>query len=311
MTTLRSYVGAFSGQQQQFVIALDAHLEALGNGGGKVPRFVDDPNQQTPQTAPPPAVSLNVRGIDGKFQWLITNPEDVNPQSVAQMRAQLAQGMNLNGATVLHNVQSATDTNFNNASNLVDYGTTSQVFGQDQRPNETRFFRIRSSFDGLNFNAWQVFSSAQTCGPVAVQSGFLRSTSSAPRGVVNNSNNATVDSVDPGGGVDTIRIYGPGGVGSSFTIFDGQGNQTTVPAGTIAGAAQSTFYQIVWSAATGFRAFPNATQYTQSLLDQYFTISGSLKTCAAGGAGGVSGGGGTTGGGGAPTGGGGNKLPQL
>lgn len=310
MSIVRNYLGAFTGQQYQAMLALDQHLDAQSNGGGKVARKVDDPNQQTPQTAPPPAATLNVLGIDGKFRWLITNPQDVNPQSVAQMRAQLAQGMNLAGVTILHNVQSAIDSNFNNSSSVLDYGITSDVFGQDQRPNETRFFRIRSSFDGQNWNDWAIFSSAQTCGPVGVQSGFLRSTSAAPRGVVNNSNNATVDSIDNGDGTDTIRVYGPGGVGSSFTIFDGQGNQTTVAAGTIGGAAQSTFYQIVWSASTGFRAFPNATQYVNSLLDKFFTISGSLQTVAAGGGGGVTGGGGTSGGGGG-TGGGGNKLPRL
>ncbi|HEV7674377.1 MAG TPA: hypothetical protein VGQ12_07595 [Candidatus Angelobacter sp.] len=309
MSGLRSYVGAFTGQQQQFVIALDQHLDSIAvNGGGKVPRFVDDPNQQPTQTAPPPACALSVIGIDGKFRWIITNPQNVNPQSVAQMRAQLAQGMNLNGAVILHNVQSATDSNFNNSSSLLDYGITPDVFGQDQRPNETRFFRVRSSFDGQNFNDWQIFSSAQTCGPVGVQSGFMRSPSIAPRSPLNSTNNATVDSVVDGG-TDDIRVYGAGGVGSAFSRFDGQGNAISTAGAIILGAAQDTDYAVVWSTVNLMQAFPTATQYLKTIADALFYIA-TTHTVKADGTGGIPGGGGTTAGGGAP-GSGSRKLPQL
>ena len=44
----------------------------------------------------------------------------------------------------------------------------------------------------------------------------------------------------------TVRIYGMGGVGSSWTRYTGQGTQT-FPAGTITGLAYSTTYYVVWT----------------------------------------------------------------
>jgi hypothetical protein len=59
-------------------------------------------------------------------------------------------------------------------SSLVDYGISPQLAYEVQDPNVTRFFRLRSSFDGQNWNAWQIYSSPITCGPVGVQSELLR-----------------------------------------------------------------------------------------------------------------------------------------
>ena len=260
--------------------------------------------------APPPPVDFNVVGVDGQFQITITLPQDVQPASVTLFQQSILADNNQLGTPMVLQLQSALTVLFDEAGNVATYGPFSELTQTYQFPNQTLFWRIRSSFDGTNWNNWQIYQSAITCGPVGVSSGFLRSASGAPRMVTNNTNNATVDSVDNGDGTDTIRIYGPGGVGSGFTEYDGQGSQHTIPSGTIGGAAQSTFYQVVYSAATGFHAFPNATQYTSSIADQYYIISGSLKTVAAGGGGGQIGGGGPSGGGGG-AGGGGRQIAQL
>ncbi|HEY6349686.1 MAG TPA: hypothetical protein VI636_09775 [Candidatus Angelobacter sp.] len=259
---------------------------------------------------PPPPVSFNVVGTDGQFQITITLPQDVQPPSVTLFQQSILADNNQLDTPMVHQLQSATSVLFDEAGNVTTYGPFSELTQTFQLPNQTLFWRIRSSFDGSNWNEWQIYSSPLFCGPVGVSSGFLRSTSGAPRMAANNTNNATVDSVDNGDGTDTIRIYGPGGVGSTFTEYDGQGNQHTIPSGTIGGAAQSTFYQVVYSTTTGFHAFPNATQYTSSIADQYYIISGSLKTVASGGAGGQTGGGGSSGGGGG-VGGGGRQIAQL
>ncbi len=121
---------------------------------------------------------------------------------------------------------------------------------QMQSPNQTLFWRVQSSFDGVNWNEWLIYSSAATCGPLGVSSGFLRSTSAAANGVLNTTNAATVNSVDNGSSA-TIQVFGTGGAGSAWIHFDGQGNQTSIPAGTIVGVAYGTIFLVYYDPASG------------------------------------------------------------
>lgn len=146
---------------------------------GGTPEFADTAAGVVAKVAPPAKVGINVTGIDGKFLVTLTNPQTVNPLSptIAQLRWQ--NGVNPGRFPLLHNVQSATDLNFNNASNLVDYGISNQLGYEIQDPNVTRFFRVRSSYDGQTWNDWTVYSSAQSCGPVGVWSQLLKTASLA------------------------------------------------------------------------------------------------------------------------------------
>lgn len=276
-------------------------LPAYGNG------FVDMPLTTSP-TKPitPPAATFTVLGLDGKFQITVTLPQNTMAPSVAMRRQLIAEDQNSLLAPMVHQVQSATSVKFDATSATTTYDLGANLTFEVQDPNQTKFWRLRSSFDGQAWNAWQIFISAAVCGPVAVQSGFERSTSVAPRSVLN-TNNATVNSVDAGASA-TIRIFGGGGVGSSYTRFDGQGNQITTAGASILGAAYTTQYAVVLNQLLVHLAFPTATQYLQTIADAYFYIA-TMTTVAAGGGGGSTGGGGT--GGGGTAGGGNNKLPQL
>jgi hypothetical protein len=290
----------------QFAIEVDERIDAISRVLGPLAtRFQDNPSV-APVAAPPSSAEFDVEPLDGKFKVSITNPQDILAQSPQVRRLQIANGGNPTLTPILHNLQSATDTNFNNSSGVVDYGVSSQLSYEIHTPNATLFWRLRSSFDGSNWNDWQLFTDPDVCGPVAVSSGFERSTSVAPRSVLN-TNNATVDSVDAGSNA-TIRIYGSGGVGSSYTRFDGQGNQITTAGASILGASYTTQYAVVLNSSLVHLAFPTATQYLQTIADAFFYIA-TVTTVAAGGGGGSSGGGGSTGGG--TTTGGGNKLPRL
>jgi hypothetical protein len=276
-------------------------LPAYGNG------FVDMPLTTSPTNpVTPPASTFTVVGLDGKFQITVTLPQNTPAPSVAMRRQLIIEDQNSLLAPMVHQVQSATSVKFDATSSTTTYDLGANLTFEVQDPNQTKFWRLRSSFDGQAWNDWQVFISAALCGPVAVQSGFERSTSVAPRSVLN-TNNATADSVDAGSNA-TIRIYGSGGVGSSYTRFDGQGNQITTAGASILGASYTTQYAVVLNSLLVHLAFPTATQYLQTIADAFFYIA-TLLTVAAGGGGGSSGGGGTTGGG--TTGGGGNKLPRL
>lgn len=256
--------------------------------------FVDDPLTVPTQQPTPPPVSFTVVGVDGQFQITITLPQDAVPPSVSVLTRTTALANPL-GTAIVHQLQSASNTNFDAAAGVQTYGPFTELTQTFQVPNQTLFWRIRSSFDGVNWNAWQIYSSATTCGPVGVSSGFLRSTSGAPNMALNTSNNCTVDSIDNGTNA-TIRVYGPGGVGTTWIHFDGQGGQTTLPYSTIT-APYNTDMIVLYSTANGLQAFPTATQYINALQDTLL-FSGKLHTVSAGGGGGSSGGGGGSDGGG-------------
>jgi hypothetical protein len=253
--------------------------------------FADDPSAQLTVLAPPPPIKFSVIGTDGQFQVTITLPQDVTPPSVTLLKNKIIAASNQLGVSMVHQLQSAANVNFDAAAGVQTYGPFSELTQTFQLPNQTLFWRIRSSFDGSNWNSWQIYSSATTCGPIGVSSGFLRSTSGAANSSTNTLNNATVDSVDAGGSA-TVRIYGPGGVGSSWIRFDGQNGQTAVSAGTVAGMSYSTAYVVVYSSATGYQAFLKTTQYTNALPDNLY-FAGIVTTVASGGGGGSSGGGGS------------------
>ncbi len=100
----------------------------------------------------------------------------------------------------------------------------------------------------------------------------LYSSAALPANVpINTTNTATIDSVDAGSNV-LVRVYGPGGVGTSYTRLTGFGTLTR-PNGTIGGLAYSTLYVILWTGS----AFLAETSYPATLPDHYEFV-GSLTT---------------------------------
>lgn len=291
--------------QIRWMRSVNANILRFRRLTGDSLEMIDDPTLSTTATRTPPQAGISVAGIDGSFEITLTLPQDVQPLSVTLFQGSITGDSNQLGAPMLHQLQSATNVNFDAAAGVVTYGPFSDLFYKIQAPNTTLFWRVRSSFDGINWNEWLIYSSPQTCGPVGVSSGFLRSTSAATNGMLNTSNAATVDSVDNGTNAN-IRIYGTGGVGSSWIHFDGQNNQTSIPAGTIVGVAYTTTFLVYYNPASGaYQAFNKSTQYPSSLFDPLIW-AGQVTTVASGG------GGGTTGGGGGSDGGsGGGRGPNL
>jgi len=162
--------------------------------------------------------------------------------------------------------------------------------------NVTRYWRARAKNPDSDYGPYAYFGAQAS--PTAVVGGLLGSSDLDPNVAVNQTNFATVDSIDAGGSA-TVRICGPGGVGSSWTRQLGSATQT-FPAGAITGLAYSTPYWVVWNGA----AYLALTSFAASLADGLVQV-GSLTTIASGGSGGTTGGGGNSGGGG----GGGGKPP--
>ncbi len=152
--------------------------------------------------------------------------------------------------------------------------------------NVTLYFRARAKYSSSGYSSYVIFGGST---PTAVTGGLVGSVNLPTNVPLNSTNNATVDSVDAGSSA-TIRIYGPGGVGSSWMRFSGQGTET-YPAGTITGLAYSTVYYVVWNG-SAYLAF---TEQSQAVNDNYVYV-GRPTTVAQGGSGGSSGGGGSGGG---------------
>jgi hypothetical protein len=92
----------------------------------------------------------------------------------------------------------------------------------------------------------------------------------------NTANNATVDSVDSGTSA-LVRIYGPGGVGTSYLHYTGYGSVTRSP-GTVSGLGYATVYDIIW---TGSQ-FIAVTTYPATLPDNFEFIGGLTTTSQTG-----------------------------
>jgi hypothetical protein len=133
---------------------------------------------------------------------------------------------------------------------------------------------------------------------------IVKSTGLNPNSPFNVENDAVLDSiVDGSGSAAEIRIYGPGGIGTAWDNYTGQGS-ATYPAASISGLAFSSPYTLVYDTVTsGYLALAT---YTDALSDSYIMV-GWVTTCASGGTGSGSGGGGGTGAGG----GGGRGYPTV
>lgn len=123
---------------------------------------------------------------------------------------------------------------------------------------------------------------------------FVISSARLPINTVQYTNNATIDSIDAGASA-TVRVYGPGGVGSAWDLKVGYGNTTgakSQSAQTFTGKSYVTKYFCYWNGS----AFILTTTFFDTLPDGYWFV-GAVTTVAAGGGGGTGGGGGSDGGG--------------
>jgi len=155
--------------------------------------------------------------------------------------------------------------------------------------NVTRYFRARAKYPQSSYSAYVYLGTPAN--PTALAGGLAGSGDIQTNAPFNYTNNATVDSIDAGTSA-TVRIYGPGGVGSSWTRFAGNAN-TSYPAGTITGLSYSTAYYVTYNG-TSY----SASNVTTATMPDNLVWSGKVTTVAAGGVGGIPGGGGGGGGGG-------------
>lgn len=134
--------------------------------------------------------------------------------------------------------------------------------------------------DGTTYQ--RPLATALTAGAVDIEKvgviGQLPSSKMHSNTALNTTNNATVDSIDAGASA-TVRVYGTGGVGSSWISYKGA-EQTIMNPGTISGLAYSTVFYVYWDG----NAYQASTTAFGSLLDGY-TFAGVVTTISSGASG--------------------------
>jgi hypothetical protein len=191
-------------------------LQSLYAQTGSAPLAKVD-NQAAAFTAPPSPSLLSVSGANGSFNV-----------SVAVTRTAA-------NTPVYQELSTSPVANFSSGVTVHAISTnTSYVF---QDPGATLYWRVRSSYNQQNWSTYYVQ-------PGVVSSGQMSSAATASNLALNQSNFATVDSV-AAGATASVRVYGPGGVGTAWTSILGS-NSKVIPAGTITNIAYGSNGFVAW-----------------------------------------------------------------
>ena len=200
-------------------------LQSLYAQTGTVPLQKIDATA-TAFTSPPAPSQLAVSGANGSFTVSIATPQ--NASGAAAPR-------NATNAPIYQEISSSPVANF--VSGVATYPVSTNTSYVFPNPGVTLYWRLRSSYNQQNWTSYIVQ-------PGAVSSGLMSSAATASNLSLNQSNYATVDSV-ANGSTATVRIYGSGGVGSSWTSILGSSSQV-IASGSIMNVAYATNGFVVW-----------------------------------------------------------------
>jgi hypothetical protein len=180
---------------------------------------------QQPATAPPPQCIFTAAGKNGAVTVQITNPS----QSINK--------------TIYHELSYSTVKSFVGGSTVTLPVSTSthQTF---QVPGVTAYWRLRSSYDQNNWNSYQLQAAT-------VKAGLVSSAASESATVLNQTNYASVDSADAGGGTANVRIFGKAGPNTQFPAVKGAA-ETILPSATVINVPLSS-QQVVGFDGTNFK----------------------------------------------------------
>jgi len=163
-----------------------------------------------PITQPPGIATLTVTGANGSYTIQIQNATQKN------------------NATVYHQLSYSTQSDFSSGvTTLPNSVNPQQIIAL---PGTNLYWRLRSSFDQNNWNAY-TFSGR-------VSSGLQSSAASENNTPLNQTNYANVDSIAVGGAAN-IRIYGSGGPYTNYVSVKGN-TEAVLPSATIVGVPFNT-----------------------------------------------------------------------
>ncbi len=200
-------------------------------------------------SGPPPQSRLTVTGANGQFSVSIALP---------QSSGQSAAPKNATRAVIYQELSSSPGPNFSSGVTVYPVSTnTSFVF---PNPGATLYWRLRSSYDQKTWNSYSV----QLGGPV--NAGKQSSSATENNLSLNQSNFAIVDSIADGA-TATVRIYGSGGIGTSWSRISGSSSEV-IPAGTILNVAYGSDQFVAWDGAQ----YRLAASLTQTFPDAWIPV---------------------------------------
>jgi hypothetical protein len=179
-----------------------------------------------PFTSPPAPSQLAVSGANGSFTVSITTPQNASGAKAPS---------NATNAPIYQELSSSPVANF--VSGVTTYPVSTNTSYVMPNPGVTLYWRLRSSYNQQNWSSY-------IAQPGAVSSGLVSSAASGSNLSLNQSNYATVDSI-ANGGTATVRVYGSGGLGTSWTSILGNSSKV-IASGTIMNVAYATNGFVVW-----------------------------------------------------------------
>ena len=178
-------------------------------------------------SGPPSPSQLAVSGANGQFTVSITLPQAASGGSAPK---------NPTNAPIYHEISSSPAANF--ASGVTTYPVSTNTSYVFPNPGVTFYWRLRSSYDQKTWNSYSTLPGR------AISAGKQSSAATENNVALNQSNFATVDSVS-NGATATVRVYGSGGVGTSWSRIVGESSQA-IPAGTILNVAYGSDAYVIW-----------------------------------------------------------------
>lgn len=206
---------------------------------------------QKPYSPPPPAAKLTVTGENGAFALTIDLPKlSVSAQIWNEVSYSAVKGF---------------------SSQVTTMAPTTATSIVIPAPGQTMFFRLRSSYDKANWNAYVL---AQT---MAVDAGLQSSAATGNAVVLNQSNYAIVDSQDNGFGSANIRVFGTSGPGFMYPAVKGA-TEKILPSATIVNIPFGANRVVAWDGEQ-YRVQPTLPQVFADGL----TPTGAVSVVGAGG----------------------------
>lgn len=230
------------------LLEMYAQLDLLNQSTGN--NFLRPVNASLPAaSAMPPQAKLAVTGSNGNYTIQVTNP---------------AQAAN---KTLWHEISYSAVSNFTSGVTTLPLTTATQQ--SVSAPGASLYWRLRSSYDGKNWNNYSILSGAIAAG--------LQSSAATENNVpLNQTNYANVDSVAAGSSAN-VRVYGTSGPGTSYPAVKGTAEKIQ-PSATIIGAKFNSNLVV---------AFDGANYQVRNTLPEVFadgnTPTGSVSVVGAGG----------------------------
>ena len=191
-------------------------------------------------SGPPPQSQFSVTGANGQFSVSITLPQSSGGSGAPK---------NTTKAALYQELSSSAVANFSSGVTTYPISTnTSFVF---PNPGAALYWRLRSSYDQKTWTGYSV----QLGGPV--NAGKQSSSATENNISLNQSNFAIIDSIADGASA-MVRIYGSGGVGTSWPRISG-GSSQVIPPGTILNVAYGSNPFVAWDGAQ-YRLVASLTQ---------------------------------------------------